>query len=256
MVSGSDSVAAAAAATSTVDTNDVARFAALADRWWDESGPFRALHRINPPRLAFIRDRAGRHFGAGGMRPLAGCAVLDIGCGGGLVAEPLARLGGAVVGLDAADENIRAARRHAAAQALAVDYRNATVEELVAEGAAFDLVVALEVVEHVADQDAFLESCAALVRPGGLIVLGTLNRTLKALLLAVVGAEYVLGWIPRGTHDWRRFIGPDALGAALRRHGLVPEGVAGLSYAPLRAEWRLSHDPGVNYLLSAVKPAA
>jgi 2-polyprenyl-6-hydroxyphenyl methylase/3-demethylubiquinone-9 3-methyltransferase len=245
---------AGATAASTVDAAAVARFAALADRWWDESGPFRALHRINPPRLAFIRDRVCRHFGVGGIRPLAGRAVLDIGCGGGLVAEPLARLGGSVVGLDAAAENVQAARRHAAAQALAIDYRNATAEELVAEGATFDLVVALEVVEHVADPDAFLESCAALVRPGGLIVLGTLNRTLKALLLAVVGAEYVLGWIPRGTHDWRRFIGPDALSAALRRRGLVPDGLAGLTYAPLRAEWRLSHDSGVNYLMSAVRP--
>lgn len=254
MATGSDK--AMAAAVSTVDADEVAHFAALADRWWDEGGPFRALHLINPPRLAFIRDRVVRHFGAGGLRPLTGRAVLDIGCGGGLVAEPLARMGGAVTGLDAADENIRAARRHARSQGLAIDYRNATAEALVAEGTSFDLVVALEVVEHVADRDAFLAACAALVRPGGLIVLGTLNRTVKALLLAVVGAEYVLGWIPRGTHDWRRFVGPDALGAALRRHGLSPDGVAGLSYAPLRAEWRLSHDTGINYLLSAVKPAA
>lgn len=243
------------AAAASLDPAEVARFAALADRWWDEAGPLKPLHRINPARLAFIRDRVCRHFGTGGARPLAGRTVLDIGCGGGLVTEPLARLGGAVTGLDAAEANVQAARRHAAQGGLAIDYRAATAEALAAEGAAFDLVVALEVIEHVADRDAFLDACAALVRPGGLIVFGTLSRTLRALLLAVIGAEYVLGWLPRGTHDWRRFIGPDALGGALRARGLVPEGLAGLGLSPLRG-WHLSRDTGVNYLLSAARPPA
>lgn len=242
----------------TIDRADVARFAALAETWWDPNGPLRALHRINPPRLAFLRDRAVRHFpprpGADPLRPLAGLRALDIGCGGGLVTEPLARMGAEVVGLDAAAENRNAAQRHAQAQGLEIDYRVGTAETLAATGAQFDLVVALEIIEHVPNPESFLDACAALVRPGGLIVFGTLSRTLRALLLAVVAAEYLLGWIPRGTHDWRRFIGPDALGDALHRRGLRPEGLAGLRYDPFSGLWSLSHDTAINYLLSAAKP--
>ena len=187
------------------------------------------------------------------MKPYAGLSLLDIGCGGGLICEPLARLGGQVTGLDPAIENIEAARRHAAGQGLAIDYVNATVEELQKQGRQFDAVVCLEVVEHVPDVGAFLKSCAALVRPGGLMLLSTLNRTMKAYLLAIIGAEYVLRWLPVGTHQWDRFVTPDELSGHLSAAGLGQFACAGLVYNPLADTWSIGGDTDVNYMARAEK---
>jgi 2-polyprenyl-6-hydroxyphenyl methylase/3-demethylubiquinone-9 3-methyltransferase len=242
--------------SATLDAEEIDRFARLASEWWDPRGKFRALHRIGPARLAFLRDEMLRHFARtpGGMRPLEGLRVLDVGCGGGLICEPLARLGALVTGLDPAVENIEAARRHAAGQGLAIEYHAGRVEELEAEGRSFDAVVCLEVVEHVPDAGAFLATCAVLVRPGGLMLLSTLNRTLKAYLLAIIGGEYVLRWLPVGTHQWDRFVTPDELIRHLREAGLGAPTVKGLVYNPLADAWSLGADTDVNYLASAAKP--
>src|SRR5262245_28052204 len=241
----------------TLDTREVDRFARLAAEWWDANGKFRALHRIGPARLAFLRDEMIRHFSlpGGGLRPLAGRRVLDVGCGGGLIAEPLARLGARVTGLDPAPETIEAASRHAAGQGLDIAYRAGRVEELATEAATFDAVVCLEVVEHVPDPAAFLAACARLVRPGGLMLLSTLNRTLKAYLLAIIAGEYVLGWLPVGTHRWERFITPDELSGYRRAAGLEAPTIRGLVYNPLADVWSLGTDADVNYLASASKRA-
>ena len=242
--------------TATLDPGEVDRFAALASQWWDARGKFRALHRIGPARLTFLRDELVRHFDRprSGMRPLEGLAILDVGCGGGLVSEPLARLGARVTGLDPAMENVEAARRHASGQGLAIDYRCGSVEELGAEGLQFDAVACLEVVEHVPEPGAFLAACARLVRPGGLMLLSTINRTAKAYLLAIVGAEYILRWLPVGTHQWDRFVTPDELARHLRDAGLGPARFEGLVYNPLSDTWALSTDTDVNYLASAARP--
>src|SRR5262245_52917144 len=204
---------ASPAATTTLDPAEIDRFARSAAEWWDTNGKFRTLHLIGPARLTFLRDTLIRHFGRAeaGRKPLEGLSILDIGCGGGLVCEPLSRLGASVTGIDPAADNIEAARAHAEGQGLAIAYHAARVEELVAEGRQFDAVVCLEVVEHVPDAGAFLKTCADLVRPGGLMLLSTINRTIKAYLLAIVGAEYVLRWLPVGTHQWERFVTPDEL---------------------------------------------
>lgn len=242
--------------SATLDEAEIDRFARLASEWWDARGKFRALHKIGPARLQFLRDEMLRHFARqAGLRPLDGLRVLDVGCGGGLICEPLARLGARVTGLDPAPENIEAARRHAAGQGLAIDYRAGRVEDLRAEGQAYDAVVCLEVVEHVPDAGAFLAACAALVRPGGLMLLSTLNRTLKAYLLAIVGGEYVLRWLPVGTHQWDRFVTPDELARHLRAAGLGAPVVRGLVYNPLGDAWSLGADTDVNYLASAARPA-
>ena len=242
----------------TVDPAEAARFAALAREWWDPAGKFRTLHKFNPVRLRYIRDAAARHFGRDPRNPgvLAGLRVLDIGCGGGLLAEPLARLGADVLGADPVRRNIEVARIHAAEQGLDIDYRCASAEVLDAAGERFDVVLAMEVVEHVADIGLFIETCGRMTRSGGLVVVATLNRTLRAFALAVIGAEYVLGWLPRGTHDWRKFVTPGELCAALRRAGLVRLRTDGVVYHPLADEWRLSDDTAVNYMVAAEKPAA
>ena len=243
--------------TATLDDAEVQRFAAMAAEWWDPNGKFRPLHKLGPARLAFVRQEIVRHFdrGSGGLRPFEGLTVLDIGCGGGLVSEPVARLGASVTGIDPAAENIEAARRHAEGQGLTIDYRSTLVEDLVAEGRTFDCVLCLEVVEHVPDVAAFLATCARLVRPGGLMVLSTINRTLKAYALAIVGAEYVLRWLPVGTHQWERFVTPDELARHAEAAGLVPAAREGLVYNPLKDVWSLSQDLDVNYMASAAKPA-
>ena len=240
---------------SSVDPEEVAKFSALAREWWDPAGGLRHLHRLNPARLAFIRDRVAAHAGRAPLaeRPLRGLSMLDIGCGGGLLSEPLARLGAEVVGIDASDESIQAAARHAAQGGLAIDYRQSTAEALADTGAHFDVVLNMEVVEHVADAGAFLEASAALVKPGGAMVLATLNRSAKAFALAIVGAEYILGWLPRGTHDWRRFLRPSELATLLQGHGLEIEEMTGVVYNPLTAAWRLARDLDVNYMVFAVK---
>jgi 2-polyprenyl-6-hydroxyphenyl methylase/3-demethylubiquinone-9 3-methyltransferase len=241
----------------TLDPVEVERFRRLAKEWWDAGGKFRPLHQIGPARLTFIRDELTRHFGrhAGGLKVLDGLNVLDIGCGGGLISEPLARLGARVTGIDPGDTNIAIARGHAEPQGLSLDYRVATVEDLAAEARAFDAVVCLEVVEHVPDAGAFVKECARLVRPGGIMILSTINRTLKSYALAIVAAEYVLGWLPRGTHQWDRFIMPDELAGHLSAAGLTSPRFMGFVYNPLRDTWSLDPDTGVNYLASAAKPS-
>jgi 2-polyprenyl-6-hydroxyphenyl methylase/3-demethylubiquinone-9 3-methyltransferase len=243
-------------ASPSIDVEEVERFSALAEDWWNPKGSMAPLHRINPARLGFLRQTLTAHFDrdARDLRPFQGLRILDIGCGGGLISEPLTRLGAAVTGIDAAEANIAVARAHARGAELEIDYRQASAEELSAAGERFDAVLALEVVEHVADLDAFLEAAAALVRPGGAFIGSTLNRTPKSLLFAIVGAEYVLGWLPRGTHRWDRFLKPSELAAALRRHGLQVREIRGLVYDLLAAEWRLGRDLGVNYLAFAARP--
>ncbi len=242
----------------SIDAAEVERFQALAKAWWDPEGKFRPLHQIGPVRLTFVRDELKRHFAIAdnGLRPLQGLRLVDVGCGGGLLSEPLARLGATVTGIDPGERNIAIARDHAAAQGLAIDYRATTAEQLAAEGAVFDAVVCLEVIEHVQDVPAFIATLAAFLRPGGLMVLSTLNRTVKAYALAIVGAEYVLGWLPRGTHQWERFVTPDELARHVTAAGLAAPRFAGFVYHPLRDAWSLSDDTDVNYLAAAAKPAA
>ncbi len=239
----------------SIDPDEVAKFGALAGSWWDPEGDFRPLHRLNPTRLAFIRDQACAHFARdiAAVQPLAGLEVLDIGCGGGLLCEPLARLGARVTGIDAAQKAIEVADWHAEQSGLVIEYRCSTAEDLAATGCRFDLIVNMEVVEHVADRDAFLAACAALVAPSGALVTATLNRTPKAFVLAIVGAEYLLGWLPRGTHDWRRFVRPSELAARLRAGGLSVVEIVGVTYNPLADTWRRSSDLDVNYMMFAVK---
>jgi 2-polyprenyl-6-hydroxyphenyl methylase/3-demethylubiquinone-9 3-methyltransferase len=235
-----------------IDTAELQRFAALADRWWDESGPLAPLHKLNPVRVGYVRDRICARIGRDPRadRPLAGLSALDVGCGGGLLCEPLARLGASVTGIDLAPASIEAAVGHARAGGLPIDYRLAAAEELVAEARRFDLVCAMEVVEHVPDQDRFLQACAALVRPGGGLVLATLNRTFRAFALGIVAAEYVLGWLPR---RWSRFVRPSEAARPLRRAGLTIDDLTGVAYDPLRDRFRLSRDPAVNYMLFATR---
>lgn len=250
-------MAAVRSETGTLDDAEVKRFAALAAEWWDPNGKFRPLHKLGSARLAFIRQEIVRHYSlpSGGLRPFEGLTVLDIGCGGGLVSEPVARLGASVMGIDPATENIEAARRHAEGQGLSIAYRSALVEDLAAEGHTFDCVLCLEVVEHVPDVAAFLATCAKLVRPGGLMILSTINRTLKAYALAIVGAEYILRWLPVGTHQWDRFVTPDELARHAQAAGLGMNTREGLVYNPLTDAWSLSKDLDVNYMASAARPA-
>lgn len=243
---------------STVDPADIARFERIAREWWDPRGRFWPLHRMNPTRIAYIRDHVCAVLGRDGRqaRSLRGLHLADVGCGGGLLCEPMTRLGATVTGIDASTEAIAVARAHAAEHGLAIDYRQTTAEALADAGARFDVVLALEILEHVADREAFVHALATLLRPGGVLVLSTLNRTAKSFALAIVGAEYVLRWVAPGTHDWRQFVRPSALAAALRRQGLTVRDVHGLVYDPLRAAWRLDgRDLAVNYILCAVKPA-
>jgi 2-polyprenyl-6-hydroxyphenyl methylase/3-demethylubiquinone-9 3-methyltransferase len=244
--------------SANIDPKEIERFQQLAKAWWDPTGKFRPLHQIGPARLSFIRETLSRHFGreGGGLHPFKDLKILDVGCGGGLMSEPLTRLGARVTGIDPGAKNVAIARDHAASQGLDIDYRVTTAEELVAAGAQFDAVVCLEVVEHVPDVAAFVKTCADLVRPGGLLVLSTINRTLKSYALAIVAAEYVLGWLPRGTHQWDRFVTPDELTRHIAAAGLADPELRGFVYDPLRDLWSLSPDTGVNYLASAAKPKA
>ncbi|MBN8925963.1 MAG: bifunctional 3-demethylubiquinol 3-O-methyltransferase/2-polyprenyl-6-hydroxyphenol methylase [Rhodospirillales bacterium 69-11] len=235
----------------TVSPAEVARFDALAARWWDPNGPMKPLHRMNPARVGWIADRIARRFPAA-----AGVRLLDVGCGAGLAAEALAKRGYDVLGLDAAGEAIAAAEAHAAGrqaggEPLALRYRSGVAEDLVAEGARFSVITALEVIEHVPDQAGFLRVLASLLAPDGLLFLSTLNRTRRSFLTAKLGAEYVLRWLPVGTHDWRQFVTPGEMAAMLRGAGLRVTDSAGLEPMPLRGGWRTSRDLGVNYLVAA-----
>lgn len=239
----------------TLDAREVERFAAMAREWWDPKGKFAPLHALNPARLTWIRDTLCGRFSRD-MRhsqSLAGLTIADVGCGGGLLCEPLARLGGAVTGIDPAEETIEAARAHAAAMNLEIDYRATRAESLVEAGEQFDAVLAMEVVEHVPDVAAFVALAGRLVKPEGILLLSTINRTLKSYALAIVGAEYVLRWLPVGTHQWDRFVTPKELSSALQRSGYSEAGRRGIVFNPLSGDWSLSADTDVNYLMSAVQ---
>ena len=240
----------------TMDTSEVERFTRIAAEWWDPKGKFRPLHQIGQPRLSFIRDAAIRQFNRDpkALKPLAGLTALDIGCGGGLVSEPLCRMGAKVTGIDPSERNIAIAKGHAEPQGLSIDYRARRIEDLVVSGETFDIVVCLEVVEHVPDVPAFIKECAKAIRPGGLAVFSTINRTTKAWALAIVGAEYILRWLPRGTHQWDRFVTPDEMKRDCEAAGLKDMAFAGMTYDVLRDTWNLASDTDVNYLASAHKP--
>lgn len=241
--------------TTTLDPAEIAKFAAMADAWWDPKGDFAPLHRMNPVRLAFLRETISRHFGReAGRRPFEGLSLIDVGCGGGLVTEPMARLGATVTGLDGAAESVKAAHAHAARAGLMIEYRQGTAEAVAADGQQFDVVLALEIIEHVADMHAFCEAVAALAKPGGLIVFSTINRTVKAHALAITAAERILRWVPHGTHDFEKLVKPDELAAALLP--LEAETPVGLSFNPLTGVWKTSDDVSMNYFMAVKIPAA
>ena len=244
--------------TSTINDDEIAKFSAMAEEWWNPNGKFRPLHKFNPVRLGYIRAEVLRHFGRDGapMRPFEGLRVLDVGCGGGLLCEPMARLGATGVGADAAVRTIRIAELHAEQSGLEIDYRTTTAEALAAAREKFDVVLNMEVVEHVDNVPLYMKSCADLVAPGGLLFTATINRTFRALALAKIGAEYVLGWLPKGTHDWNRFLAPEEIVALVSRNGLTIEDKTGVVYHPLADEWRQSRDMAVNYMVLAAKPKA
>ena len=242
----------------TINPDEAAKFERMAEEWWDPNGKFKPLHKFNPVRIGYIRDHAILHFGkdGGAHRPLDGLRVLDIGCGGGLLCEPVARLGAEVTGIDVVERNIAIARMHAQQSGLAIDCRTTTAEALAETGAVFDMVLNMEVVEHVDNVPLYMKSCAALTAPGGLLFTATINRTLRARALAVFAAENILHWLPRGTHDWDKFLTPDEIAALLTRNGLKVIDRTGVVYHPLADEWRPSLDLGINYMLLAEKPSA
>jgi 2-polyprenyl-6-hydroxyphenyl methylase/3-demethylubiquinone-9 3-methyltransferase len=237
----------------TVDQDEVARFSRLAGEWWDPHGPMATLHKFNPVRLAYIRDRTAEHFGRDpkSLDGLSGLRFLDIGCGAGILCEPLARLGASVVGADPSAKNIAVAQAHAAQSGLTIDYRDTTVEQLAEAGERFDVVLAMEVVEHVTDVGLFIAHAGAMVKPGGLLFVATLNRTAKSFAFAIVGAEYILRWLPRGTHQWEKFVTPDELARHLADNKLAITDQAGVVYSPLADKWSLSSDLDVNYMVVA-----
>jgi len=240
----------------TINDDEVAKFSAMADEWWSPDGKFKPIHKFQPVRLGYIREKAIGHFGLDGTarRPLEGLRLLDIGCGGGLLSEPMARLGATVVGADAAERNIKIASLHAAQSGLEIDYRATTSEALAATGEKFDIVLNMEVVEHVADVPLYMKSCADLVAPGGLMFVATINRTARAFALAIVGAEYVLGWLPKGTHQYSKFLTPDEVVALIERNKMNVIDKTGVVYNPLQDSWRQSADMGINYMVLAAKP--
>jgi 2-polyprenyl-6-hydroxyphenyl methylase / 3-demethylubiquinone-9 3-methyltransferase len=236
----------------TVDPAEIERFSRIAGEWWDPAGKFAPLHQLNPVRIGYIRDRAAAHWKRDPLSglPLQGLSLLDIGCGGGLLSEPMARLGARVTGVDAAARNIAVAALHAEKQGLEIDYRQGAAEALAEAGARFDIVLALEIVEHVADAPLFLKSCGHLVKPGGLVFLSTLNRTAKAWALAIAGGEYILRWLPRGTHDWKKFLKPSEVVNGLSAGGIEAQEIVGVVYSPLSRAWSLNKsDLDVNYML-------
>ena len=246
-------------AISSIDPAEVERFSRIAAEWWDPKGKFSALHKFNPVRLSFIREQALMRFGRDGAsrEPFEGLRLLDIGCGGGLLCEPMTRLGFEVTGVDASARNIGTASTHAAEHDLTIDYRASTAEDLLAANTKpFDVILNMEVIEHVADPGEYLRTCGRLLAPGGLMIVATLNRTLKAFALAKVGAEYILRWIPAGTHDWNKFLRPDELRGFLAEEPLAMQGPYGVSYDPLNGRWTRSADSDINYMMTVTRDLA
>lgn len=241
---------------STIEAAEIDRFTAMADEWWDPKGKFKPLHKFNPVRLSYIRNVVINHFGLDETKrePFKGLRFLDIGCGGGLLCEPMARLGADVVGADAGAKNIQIAKNHAERMGLEIDYRATTSEALAEQGEQFDVVLNMEVIEHVNDIQLYLESCAALVKPGGIMFVATINRTFKAYALAIVGAEQILGWLPKGTHTYDKFVTPEEITSILKRNDMNILERTGVSYHPLEDKWKRSKDLSVNYMLLAGKP--
>jgi 2-polyprenyl-6-hydroxyphenyl methylase / 3-demethylubiquinone-9 3-methyltransferase len=241
----------------SVDPEDVARFSRIAAEWWDPNGKFAPLHRFNPVRLGFIREQALARFGRDpkARAPFEGLRLLDIGCGGGLLSEPMRRLGFAVTGVDASERNIATARTHAAEVGLEIDYRCATAEALAEEGARFDVILNMEVIEHVVAPGEYLRACAGMLAPGGLMVVASLNRTVKSLALAKIGAEYLLRWVPAGTHDWRKFLHPEEICGFLYGEPVEVQGPFGVSFNPLTGKWARSADAEVNYMMTVTRAA-
>ncbi len=248
-----------AATAKSVDPEEINNFAAMADEWWDENGKFKPLHKFNPLRIGYIRDQVIKHFldhdqdAPLPLKPFKGLRLLDIGCGGGLLSEPMARLGAEVVAADASSTNINVASLHAQNSGLDIDYRHTTAENLAASGEKFDIILNMEVIEHVADLEGFAAACCEMLKPGGLMFVATLNRTVKSYALAIVGAEYILRWLPKGTHNWKKFLRPSEVTRLLRANGLQIEQMTGASYNPLDGTWRLSRDLDVNYMLFATR---
>ena len=245
------------AAKTTIDQAEVDRFTAMAAEWWNPAGKFKPLHKFNPVRIRYIRDKAAAHFGrdANSHKPLEGLRVLDIGCGGGLLSEPMARMGATVIGADASERNIGIASTHAAQTGVTIDYRAVTAEQLAAEGEKFDIILNMEVVEHVADVDFFISTCASMVKPGGMMFVATINRTMKAMALAIIGAEHVLRWLPKGTHQYEKLVRPEELEKPLAASGMQIDERTGVFFNPLMNQWNLSRDMDVNYMMLATRPA-
>lgn len=240
----------------TLNDAEVEQFSKISHDWWDENGPFKPLHDLNPTRLQYIVDTLIAHFGISSenKRSLHGVRLLDLGCGGGLISEPMCRLGADVVGVDASESTIKVARKHASQMGLEIDYRQTSVEALVAaEEAPFDVILAMEIVEHVADVQVFIDYCTRLLKPGGVLILSTINRTWKAYAVAILGAEYIMRWLPRGTHDWNKFLTPGELASFVRLSGSLVQDVTGMSFCPFSWSWSLGKDLDVNYLMCAVK---
>jgi 2-polyprenyl-6-hydroxyphenyl methylase/3-demethylubiquinone-9 3-methyltransferase len=242
--------------TTTIDPAEVAKFEAMAAEWWDPNGKFKPLHLMNPCRLDYITSQIAAEFdrNLAEPAPFAGLRILDIGCGGGLLSEPMARLGATVVGADAAPRNIPVAQVHAEQSDLTIDYRHTTAEDLAAAGEQFDVVLNMEVVEHVADPLAYMTACQQLLKPGGLMICSTLNRNPKSFLMAIIGAEWVMRWLPKGTHDWAKFITPDELYGLIRQAGLDPVDKKGMVFNPVSWRWAVSdRDLSVNYVTASIK---
>ncbi len=246
-----------AAATNTVDDAEIAKFEAMAAEWWDLEGKFKPLHMLNPCRLDYITQQIAAEYGRdlNGPTPFKDLRILDIGCGGGLLCEPMARLGATIVGVDAAAGNIPVAKVHAEQSGLDIDYRHGTAEAMAADGEQFDVVLNMEVVEHVADPLGYLTACQQLLKPGGLHICSTLNRNPKSYVMAIIGAEHVMRWLPKGTHEWSKFITPDELFELMTKAGLNPVDRKGFQFNPITWSWRISdRDLSVNYVTASLKP--